>query len=986
MRLFLLGFLGAVLVAFLFLLPRLEQDETIGPASGNTAFPAPEMLNHVEAAPCKIQGPETSHVHSESSPRSLPSADRARILKWLNAFHERTEEPKRRKFLDRIRRLSEANERVIPFLIECFEKKGLTSWNAFRALEVIGPAAVPALIKALSHPGHWTRRYALLTLQHISPLPVCHFPLIWSLAMDEEETDSVRANAMGVLPGFAEDLPELSGVLSGLKGLAMDGGCEGPVRRAALRALAALSRSPEQREAALDLLVSMVENPGEASSLPETAVSALETMAKDQALLAVILPVLVNAFRSAGNDERLRSDCADSAFRICRKSGADHGFLFALADVLASEQEDEFFRESLAEELCELGPMASPLLPCLLAMLEKRRRFLAQRADAEATDTELDDFSEGFHTHRCDLSEYVARAILHIAPGSPAHRTAVLHLALEHAHGTRDGFIVGQADQEDDDPAMLTYDQVHRILVESLAMPNHCLLALQIVQKTGIYQRDVFQGVQRACEDPRESVRGAAARALCSANLDAMVRDNGSGTDREDISEEEEERLLRETGECIKKTLLNLLHDASPLIREAACDALFAGRYELDGYGDLTSLMERLEELAARDTGRVRAAASAALACLPEEVCKTKDRDLQPLLRSKDPGVRLRAATLLKGLDLLPLLDDPAPSVRRMALRLLEEHEDEFDDRAMTLVAKRLARHAADPCVEVRIGVARTIADFDSKVGLPVLIRMLEDGDQRVRSFAVGSLECLGSSAEAAVPRLIEAYPQAQGELRQDIVRALGEIGSRPAEVIPFLIALLEDRDDEIKSDAAAALAKFGADAETAIPSLLSLLKDKNLSAVRAAAQALEKIGCQPSLVVPALHAALERNQCYGLPQVIGALGSFGPDARCALPRIRSILQRYLSQEYGQYTVGAALYAIARIAPDDEDTLPLLIKHLKRPGRTVPSYVCMGLTFLGARAGPALPHLKAALQENSLAAYDIRISIRAIEKATGRKR
>jgi HEAT repeat protein len=310
-----------------------------------------------------------------------------------------------------------------------------------------------------------------------------------------------------------------------------------------------------------------------------------------------------------------------------------------------------------------------------------------------------------------------------------------------------------------------------------------------------------------------------------------------------------------------------------------------------------------------------------------------------------------------------------------MALsRLLESDHDERQKR---IIAACLTAHAKDPCIEIRMTVAESIADYNPKDALRVLITLLEDENLGVRECAVSSLKDLNTKAAAAVPTLLRTIPKAEGELREDMLRALGVIKSHPVLVVPFLTDILTHDSDLHRSEAAWALGEFGEDAEPAVRALLSLLKSKDGSA-RNAAQALGKIGKQPSLVIPALCAFLNRKGSVNLylKSGIDALAVFGPDAKSALPIIHSILKTALSKSHTQYTVSAALCAIARIAPQDPKTLPLLLGFLKGHHEVIQEGALNGLAFMGSEAADALPVLKKLPKS-----YKVGNAIRAIEKA-----
>jgi len=206
--------------------------------------------------------------------------------------------------------------------------------------------------------------------------------------------------------------------------------------------------------------------------------------------------------------------------------------------------------------------------------------------------------------------------------------------------------------------------------------------------------------------------------------------------------------------------------------------------------------------------------------------------------RAAPPSMRFEAVGAVGGIGapgvsdvLLDLLSDPSPEIRAAALRANAASDPE------TFVTA-LSGLDPDPNWMVRAALATVLGSLAPEIGLPRLLTMLSDADQRVIPSVLAGLVKLKAPNLAAI--LIDHLKAEDPPVRAAAANALGEL--KPAEGAQALAAAyqLGQRDTMYAARAAAlaALRQYGAAA--AEPVLTSALSDADW-AVRLRAAALLK-------------------------------------------------------------------------------------------------------------------------------------------------
>jgi HEAT repeat protein len=123
------------------------------------------------------------------------------------------------------------------------------------------------------------------------------------------------------------------------------------------------------------------------------------------------------------------------------------------------------------------------------------------------------------------------------------------------------------------------------------------------------------------------------------------------------------------------------------------------------------------------------------------------------------------------------------------------------------------------------------IASLDPPVkeAVPVLVELLDSGNESTRKSAISGLGRMGSTALPAVPRLVDILQSGTvPEARVGAAEALGRIGPScaPAAVPALTRAARDDKWPKVRSTALTALGEMGPAAREAIPVLRAALKD----------------------------------------------------------------------------------------------------------------------------------------------------------------
>ena len=256
----------------------------------------------------------------------------------------------------------------------------------------------------------------------------------------------------------------------------------------------------------------------------------------------------------------------------------------------------------------------------------------------------------------------------------------------------------------------------------------------------------------------------------------------------------------------------------------------------------------------------------------------------------------------------------------------------------------------------VRSHAAEALGKIGGTEAVPVLMSVLEKGDDSVRSDAARALGRIGDSR--AVPALIAALDDGDESANYDIVSALRALGHKAKAAVPALVRLVEN-DKANGWIAAQALGAVDADG-IGTPVLIEALGNADFQTRRSAAIGLGRIGRKAGAAERALHERLQDGDPRVRIAAAGALWSVSGKADAPVRVLRSVLQA--PEEWP--TTWAAADALAEIGPAARAAVPDLTACLASDTRYVVTSSATALGKIGPGAASAVPALTARLDDS----------------------
>lgn len=244
---------------------------------------------------------------------------------------------------------------------------------------------------------------------------------------------------------------------------------------------------------------------------------------------------------------------------------------------------------------------------------------------------------------------------------------------------------------------------------------------------------------------------------------------------------------------------------------------------------------------------------------------------------------------------------------------------------------------------------------------LDILVRELENGldheDESVRLACLRSLSSFQYSAYPVYPKLLKMLDSSQSpEVMARVIGCMIAMYPLSKDAMPKIIAMHTARERPIKMAVIGALHKMGPshpDAAKHVLLLAAFLNDPD--------------------------SPVDKKETSVSTRATLALRDFGPQAKAAAARLKDVVQ---SNKGPLVSQTAALGALAKIDPRDEDLVPYLIALLQdKTRKDLWPGVLYAFGEIGAPAFKAVPHMIRLLDTKDLddAIFEMKIKTAALQ-------
>jgi HEAT repeat protein len=299
------------------------------------------------------------------------------------------------------------------------------------------------------------------------------------------------------------------------------------------------------------------------------------------------------------------------------------------------------------------------------------------------------------------------------------------------------------------------------------------------------------------------------------------------------------------------------------------------------------------------------------------------------------------------------LLDDPQASVQRAALLAVKS----LGPRGAPALPKiRERAHDPDPQVrEATIEILFASAPRDEQL-IEALAIAVDDGEPSVQRRAIELLRATGPLALSSLPRVTSKLTSEHQEVRLAAVETLADFGRGAEPSIPDLLKALEaskPEEDEWQGALIEALGRIGPPAAEAYERLVGFLNAGDPKLRMTALEALGNLELEPSRLVPVLERLLEDEQKDVREQALRQIRKLGNDSGLMIPALIRFVAR------GD-DVGGAVRALERLEKQSipKETMERLIELLDDDAPQVRRETIKFLGRLGRASVPALAKLE----------------------------
>jgi HEAT repeat protein len=334
-------------------------------------------------------------------------------------------------------------------------------------------------------------------------------------------------------------------------------------------------------------------------------------------------------------------------------------------------------------------------------------------------------------------------------------------------------------------------------------------------------------------------------------------------------------------------------------------------------------------------------------------------------LKNADAQVRSRAAQTLGAMGpkakmavpaLGGLLKDKDELPRRFALQALAKIGPDASPAADDLLAV-----LKDSDANVRQEAAKALGKIGPTIKAKAfgpLAKSLDDKERSVRLAAVEAIASLGPLDPADLPVVLKVLQGGDDEIKGYAAKALGQFSTSAKDVVPALIdAYKSTRAVQLQAAVLASLAHFGEEAKVALPQVSDALKSGNADLIRPASRVAAGIGTDAQKLVPELAAALDGRDPVTRKEVLGALVKLGPLAKEAV----QALSRGLAEK-DREARNLTLSVLEALGKDAKPAVPALTQLFADRNKDLDAKVIAVLTKVGK---DGVPELRIALRNSN---------------------
>jgi HEAT repeat protein len=545
------------------------------------------------------------------------------------------------------------------------------------------------------------------------------------------------------------------------------------------------------------------------------------------------------------------------------------------------------------------------------------------------------------------------------------------------------GFALGEVGSD----AKAAVPDLQKIMIGKDQSHNEVHWTAQALAKIGKAALPAFSA---AIKDDRETIRQAALSHLGQMKGDGVeLLVDGLGDKRVDVRRLSAQVLnglqvsdksvvialafaLKDDDDIVKVSAANALQNlgvgaklAAPYLRKALADlnqeVRVSAFYALQGMGE-DAQKALLANLESKDN-KVRVNTACLMIHVGLEI-KNAVPILRDGLKEKDVAVRVQAAHALAQAQqevdkILPVLSEGLKH-QKVAIRSQSLQGLQMLQQKATSVVPAVLTLLADPDANLRQQAVWTLQQLrgDPEIVVPAVAKLLKDDNAQVRITAVQILPQYGSKA---IAHIIDLIGDKEESVRQQAIWALHNIQGDLSSALPILTKVLKSDNQQVRQAVIHLLPRTG---EKGVPFILDALKDKEENTRIAAAAAIQNLGNQGKKAAPGIAQMLvdmvakDPSGSVRL-QVVYALLSQGPES---VKMLVDTANKGKNADVRK-TVLQGMSHWGRGFSGHDQVLPFLIDCLKEEEAEMRWTACRGLLNMGATAKPALPQLKAALQD-----------------------